>query len=62
MIKSPRVEEVKRGIRNCAKMEVEKFKYSLKKKKYMKVKTGKENKEVITEKVKVGVIQKVEKY
>ena len=49
-------EEVKKGIRKCARMEVEKkMTYSLSKTKYMVIKTGKE-KEDISEQVKAGNI------
>ena len=56
-------EEVKKGIRKCARMEVEKkMKYSLSKTKYMVVKTGKEKEEDISEQVKAGNIQRTKKY
>ena len=52
-------EEVKKGIRKCAKMEVEKkMKYSSSKTKYMEVRTGKEKEEDISEQVKAGKIQR----
>ena len=56
-------EQVRKGIRNCARMEVEKkMKYGLKKTRYMIMKTGKEIEESITEKVKAGNIQRTNKY
>ena len=56
-------EEVKKVIRKCARMEVEKkMKYSLSKTKYMVVKTGKEKEEDISEQVKAGNIQRTKKY
>ena len=56
-------EEVKKGIRKCAKMEVEKkMKYSLSKTKYMVVKTDKVEEEDISEQVKAGNIQRTKKY
>ena len=37
------IEEIKKGIRNCAKMEKQKkMRYELNKTKYMTIKTGKE--------------------
>ena len=37
------IEEIKKGIRNCAKMEKQKkMRYGLNKTKYMTIKTGKE--------------------
>ena len=55
-------EEVKKGIRKCARMEVEKkMKYSLSKTKYMVVKTGKEKEEAVSEQVKAGDIQRTKK-
>lgn len=54
-------EEVQRGIRNCARMEVEKkLKCGLRRTKYMIVKS-REKEKVISEKVKSGVIKKVER-
>ena len=56
-------EEVKKGIRKCAKMEVEKkMKYSSSKTKYMEVRTGKEKEEDISEQVKAGKIQRTKKH
>ena len=56
-------EEVKKGIRKCARIEVEKkMKYSLRKTKYMVVRTGKEKREDISEQVKAEKIQKTKKY
>ena len=56
-------EEVKKGIRKCARIEVEKkMKYSLCKTKYMVVRTGKEKREDISEQVKAEKIQKTKKY
>ena len=54
--------EVKKGIRKFAIMKVEKkMKYSLSKTKYMIVTTAKEKEEDISEKVKVGNIQRTKK-
>ena len=45
--------EIRKGIRNCCKMEKEKkMRYRLKKKNYMLVKTGKEREEIVQEKIK----------
>ena len=55
-------EEVKKGIRRCARMEVEnKIKYSLSKTKYMVVKADKKKEEDIPEQVKTGNIQRIKK-
>ena len=56
-------EEAKKGIRKCARMEVEnKIKYSLSKTKYMIVRTSKEKEEDISEQMKAGKIQKTKKH
>ena len=56
-------EEVKKGIKKCTRMEVEKkMKYGLNKTKYMVVKTGKEKEEDISEQVKAGNILRTKKY
>ena len=58
-------EEVKKGIRKCARMEVEKkLKYSLCKTKYrsMVVKKGQEKEVDISEQLKAGNIQRSNKY
>ena len=57
------IAEIRKGIRNCAKMEKEnKIRYGPKKTKYMMVKTGKEREEIVQEKVKSGAVQKTETY
>ena len=57
------IAEIRKGIRNCAKMEKEmKMRYGPKKAKYMMVKTGKEREEIVQEKVKSGAVQKTETY
>ena len=57
------IAEIRKGIRNCAKMEKEKkIRYGLKKTKYMMVKTGKEREEIVQEKVKSGAVQKTKTY
>ena len=56
-------EEAKEEIRKRARMEVEKeMKYSLRKTKYMVVKTGKEKEDNISEQMKAGNIQRTKKY
>ena len=56
-------EKVKKGMRKCARMEVEnKIKYSLSKTKYMVVRTGKKKEGDISEQVNVGNIQRTRKY
>ena len=51
-------EEAKKGIRKCARMEVEnKIKYSLSKTKYMVVRTGKKKEGDISEQVNVGTFK-----
>lgn len=55
------LEQVQRDIRNCARMEVEKkLKSGLRRTNYMIVKS-REKEKVISEKVKSGVIKKVER-
>ena len=55
------IAEIRKGIRNCAKMEEEKkMRYKPKKTKYMIIKTGKEREEIVQEKVKPGAVQKTE--
>ena len=55
--------EIRKGIRNCCKMEKEKkIRYRLKKKNYMMVKTGKEREEIVQEKIKSRAVQKTETY
>ena len=57
------IAEIRKGIRNCAKMEKEKkMRYGLKKTKYMMVKTGKEREEIVQENVKSGEVCKTETY
>ena len=55
-------EDVEKGIRNCRGMQKYKFSYGLEKTKYMVVHSGSEKAEVITEKVKQGVVEETEKY
>ena len=51
------IAEIRKEIRNCAKVEKEKkTRYGLKKTKYMMVKTGKERKEPVQENVKSGTV------
>ena len=57
------IAEIRKGIRNCAKMEKEmNMRYGPKKVKYMMVKTGKEGEEIVQEKVKSGAVQKTRTY
>ena len=56
-----KAEHIRKGINNCARMEIEKkISFGLKKTKYMIVKTGREE-EQINKKVKAGRIQRTEK-
>ena len=56
-----KAEHLRKGINNCAMMEKEKkISFGLKKTKYIMVKTGRE--EEINETVKVGRIQRTDKY
>ena len=55
------IAEIRKGIRNCAKMEKEmNMRYGPKKVKYMMVKT--EGEEIVQEKVKSGAVQKTQTY
>ena len=57
------IAEIRKGIRNCAKMEKEKkMRYGLKKTKYMMLKTGKDREEIVQEKAKSAKVQKNETY
>ena len=57
------IAEIRKGIRNCAKMEKEKkMKYGLKKTKYMMVKTGNKREEIVQEHAKSGEVRKTETY
>ena len=57
-----KAEHIRKGIKNCARMEKEKKKsFGLKKTKYMIVKTGREEEEEINEAVKAGRIQRTDK-
>ena len=56
-------EEIRKGIRNCRKMEtLEKFEYGLKKTKIMIVRTGKSEVEQIQVRVQQGTVLKKDKY
>ena len=56
-------ENVRKGIQNCRRMEIEKkMEYGLKKSKYMIIGTGKDKEEEIKEVVKEGMIQRTETY
>ena len=56
-------EEIRKGIRNCRKMEEQKkFEYGLKKTKIMTIRTGKEAVEKIEVTLSQGKVQEVEKY
>ena len=53
------IAEMRKGIRNCAKMEKErKMRYGLKKTKYMMVNAGKEREKTVQENVKSGAVRK----
>ena len=57
-----KAEHIRKGIRNCVRMEGEKkISFDLKKTKYMIVKTGREEEEEINETVKAGRIQRTDK-
>ena len=57
-----KAEHIRKGIKNCARMEKEKkISFGLKKTKYMIVKTGREDEEEINETVKAGRIQRTDK-
>ena len=57
------IAEIRKGLRNCAKMEKEtKMRYGLKKTKYMMVKTGTKREEIVQENVKPGEVHKTETY
>ena len=57
------IAEIRKGIRNYAKMEKEKkISYGLKNTKYMMVKARKKGKEVVEKKVKSGTVRKTETY
>ena len=57
-----KAEHIRKGIKNCARMEKEKkISFGLKKTKYMIVKTGREEEEEINETVKAGRIQRTDK-
>ena len=56
-------EEIRKGIKNCRKMEtLEKFEYGLKKTKIMTVRTEKEEVEQIQERVQQGTVPETDKY
>ena len=56
-------EEIRKGIRNCRKVEIlKKFEFGLKKTKSMIVITGKEEVEQIQEKVQQGTVLETDKY
>ena len=56
-----KAEDIRKGIQNCRRMEIEKnMIYGLKKTKYMVINTGKDPKEVIEERVKEGVVQETD--
>ena len=56
-------ENIRKAIRNCREMEhLKKTTYGLKKTKYMVMKTGREEEEIIEENVKEGVVQKTNEY
>ena len=56
-------EEIRKGIRNCRKVEIlKKFEFGLKKTKNMIVITGKEEVEQIQEKVQQGTVLETDKY
>ena len=56
-------DKIRKGIQNCRSMKIEKkMIYGLKKTKYMVIKTWKEPKEVIEERVKEGVVQETDIY
>ena len=56
-------EEIRKGIRNCRKMEtLKKFEYGLTKTKIMIVRTGKGEVEQIQERVKQGTVLETDKY
>ena len=56
------IAEIRKGIRNCVKMEKEKnMTYGLKKTKYMMVKARKEREEIVQKDVKSGAVQKTKK-
>ena len=57
------IAEVRKGIRNCVKMEKEKkMRYGLKETKNIMVKTEKEREEIVQENVKSGTVRKTETY
>ena len=56
-------DNIRKGIQNCRRMEIEKkMMYGLKKTKYMVINTGKEPEEVIEERVKEGIVQETDIY
>ena len=56
-------EEIRKGIRNCRKMEtLKKFEYGLTKTKIMIVRTGKGEVEQIQERVQQGTVLETDKY
>ena len=56
-------DNIKKGIQNCGRMEIEsKIIYELKKTKYMVINTGNEPEEAIEEIVKVGIAEKTPIY
>ena len=56
-----KAKDIRKGIQNCRRMEIEKnMIYGLKKTKYMVINTGKDPKEVIEERVKEGVVQETD--
>ena len=55
-------DNIRKGIQNCRRMEIEKkMIYELKKTKYMVINTGKEPEEII-ERVKEGIVQETDIY
>ena len=52
-IAAGRIAQIRKGIRNCAKME---------RRKYIMIKTGKEREEIVQENVKSGAVWKTETY
>ena len=58
-----KADDIRKGIQNCRRMEIEKkMIYRLKKTKYMVINTGKEPEEVIEERVKEGIVQETDIY
>ena len=56
-------EEIRKAIRNCKDMEdIKKFTFGLKKTKYLVMKTGREQEEVVEERVNLGIVTKTTEY